>query len=403
MSLDLTSTAMQVDGMSADLVSRLGHREGRLRNALRALQRCDVDEYTARRDMADRDSAWNTPEMGEDPATRHDLPLAPDDFIVAAVDGSHIDVDRHLPARCFLINTGHAVLTYGKNPAADLDSEPRLYASDADLSIRDPLSYRQQSIEGALLGAKRAVEEIRKLVELVRALPDDVPALALLDGSLMMLGLAGPANQAFVLEELVENGFASALDELRELAESRPLAVASYISLPRHSEVANGLRLLTCEATVRDGMYPCSSTDSEWGPCGPCVGGIMDREMFAAHLETGQRSAMFTTTSPDVDKYYRGTGLSFYYLNAGEEIARVEVPSWVAEREEAVDLTHSLLVDQCKRGHGYPVALMESHEQAVVSGADRRHFVGLVEGALQDRGLAVYTSEKALSKRMRWL
>jgi len=148
MSLDLTSTAMQVDGMSADLVSRLGHREGRLRNALRALQRCDVDEYTARRDMADRDSAWNTPEMGEDRATRHDLPLAPDDFIVAAVDGSHIDVDRHLPARCFLINTGHAVLTYGKNPAADLDSEPRLYASDADLSIRDPLSYRQQSIEG---------------------------------------------------------------------------------------------------------------------------------------------------------------------------------------------------------------------------------------------------------------
>ena len=46
---------------------------------------------------------------------------------------------------------------------------------------------------------------------------------------------------------------------------------------------------------------------------------------------------------------------------------------------------------------------MESHEQAVVSGADRRHFVDLVEGALQGSGLPVYTSEKALSKRMRWL
>ena len=32
-----------------------------------------------------------------------------------------------------------------------------------------------------------------------------------------------------------------------------------------------------------------------------------------------------------------------------------------------------------------------------------RHFVGLVEGALRDNGLPVYTSEKALSKRMRWL
>ena len=112
---------------------------------------------------------------------------------------------------------------------------------------------------------------------------------------------------------------------------------------------------------------------------------------------------MFTATSPDVDRYYRGTSLSFFYLNVGEEIARVEVPSWVAEREDSVDLTHSLLVDQCGRGHGYPVALMESHEQAVVSGSDRRHFVDLIERALQDRGLPVYTSEKVLSKRMRWL
>ena len=97
---------------------------------------------------------------------------------------------------------------------------------------------------------------------------------------------------------------------------------------------------------------------------------------------------MFATTSPDVDKYYRGTGLSFFYLNAGEEIARVEVPSWVAEREEAVNLTHSLLVDQCGRGHGYPVALMEAHEQAVVTGVDRRYFVELVEQALFDQRLA---------------
>ena len=38
MSLDLTSTAIQIDGMSADLMSRVGHRKGRLRNALRALE-----------------------------------------------------------------------------------------------------------------------------------------------------------------------------------------------------------------------------------------------------------------------------------------------------------------------------------------------------------------------------
>ena len=46
---------------------------------------------------------------------------------------------------------------------------------------------------------------------------------------------------------------------------------------------------------------------------------------------------------------------------------------------------------------------MEAHEQAVVTGADRRYFAEMVDGALQRGGLPVFTSEKARSKRLRWL
>jgi len=84
-------------------------------------------------------------------------------------------------------------------------------------------------------------------------------------------------------------------------------------------------------------------------------------------------------------------------------MARVEVPLWVAERDELVDLVHALVLDQCRRGHGYPVALMEAHEKAVVTTADREQFWQLVEIALAEDRLTVRSSGKKKSKRLRWV
>ena len=72
-------------------------------------------------------------------------------------------------------------------------------------------------------------------------------------------------------------------------------------------------------------------------------------------------------------------------------------------REELVDLTHALMLDQCRRGQGYPVALSEAHEQAVVTGADREEFWGLVEETLEEEKLPSYMSIKSRSKRTRWI
>ena len=81
----------------------------------------------------------------------------------------------------------------------------------------------------------------------------------------------------------------------------------------------------------------------------------------------------------------------------------MEVPGWVAADEALVSLCHALILDQCERGIGYPVAIAESHEQAVVTGPDRLAFRQMVDEALEVNGLPVYTSEKARSKRTRWL
>jgi NurA-like 5'-3' nuclease len=68
-----------------------------------------------------------------------------------------------------------------------------------------------------------------------------------------------------------------------------------------------------------------------------------------------------------------------------------------------MNLTHALVLDQCRRGQGYPVALSEAHEQAVVTGADREEFWSLVEESLEEYKLPTYTSIKSRSKKTRWI
>ena len=205
-----------------------------------------------------------------------------------------------------------------------------------------------------------------------------------------------------MLRELVEEGFGRELDRLAELSRDRPLAVAGYISLPGSSEVVRALRVMVCSYGSADVGYRCGMRGPGRQPCEGCVGGLMDRDIFARLLDPGQRSALFSTSFSGTDQYYAADVL-FFYVNVGHEIARVEVPSWVVEDQARLSLVHGLVVDQCERGRGYPVALMEAHEQAVVSGADREYFTQLVEEMLASEHLPSSTSQKARSKRTRWV
>jgi len=75
----------------------------------------------------------------------------------------------------------------------------------------------------------------------------------------------------------------------------------------------------------------------------------------------------------------------------------------VAQDENLLNLTHALVLDQCRRGQGYPVALSEAHEQAVVTGVDRESFWQLVESLMVDEKMPSPTSAKSFSKRTRWV
>ena len=386
MTLDLEITAGQIDRMAVHIAGRRDDREAAIRVALAMLEALDPEVYEERRAAFAKSENRATVRFLERPASTHTAGPIPADLTVAAVDGSHIGVDRHLAARCFLINIGVCALTYGVSPEADLCSSPRLYASAEELVIQDEISDRSERIDGTVLGAVRHVEELRTAADVLYGLPRDRPAAVLVDGPLTVAGLAGRVFPEFVLRALISEGFAGAMERFRQASEGQALAVAGYTSLPGHDEVVRALAL----ALPDDDATPPAD-------------GVADRDVFERLLPPGHRSALFASTGHPLESYQLGHTTVNFYLNTGNEIGRIELPAWMADDIQTVELLHAVLLDQCRRGGGYPTVLIEAHEQGVVNGRDRRTFVELMESALSHEGIPVDTSEKNISKTIRRL
>jgi len=397
-SLDLTKVAAQVISMISGLKDSRAERENRLRFATETLENQGIDLDALKKKIRAARTTWLVAEIVEGLDKRYTPPPAPADFTVLATDGSHIDVDRHHNTRCYLINTGSAVLTYGSKPDAVLSNSPRLYSDDKDFVITPPGGGREQLVEGTVLGIKRSVEECSCLAGLAAGLPENSTALALLDGTLILWGLE--AYPDFVKETLLTEGMLKCLDTMKNLNNQRKVALASYISFPRSTDVLNVLRVAICPNDVPDCDKQCPP-----GKERDCDGlaGVRDRDLFMNLLGSGERSALFVSPSKVVKEHYGEHRIHFFYLRVDDEIARIEIPQWVAENKDLLDITHILVLDQCRRGHGYPVALAESHEQAVVTGADRESFWELVEATLVEEHLPSAGSAKSLSKRTRWV
>ncbi len=399
MSLDLIKVVAQVGGMVARLKAGVEERQKRLQQALAVLrnQASNLDYLT--RKIASSQTTWLVAGLVDGLDQRYKAPPTPTEFTIIATDGSHIDVERHKSTRCYLINIGTVILHYGASPSATLDSFPHLYSGDEDLVIVPTgVKGRQQPIEGTLLGIKRSVDECHQLVELAAELTQDSLTLALLDGSLILWGLA--AYPEFVTEALLDKGFLSHLDDIRKLNNGKKLALASYISFPRSTDVVNTLRVALCPHDPADCDHYCPPDKAR--EC-DTVAGVQDQELFSNLLDQGERSAIFISQSSIVRKHYGVHQVYFFYVRVGDEIARIEIPQWVALDENLLNLVHTLVLDQCQRGQGYPVALSEAHEKAVVTGVDREEFWQLVESSLVEEHLPSLGSAKSRSKRTRWV
>ncbi len=398
--LDLNRVAGQIAEMVGQFKARGQERQEHLALALTLLVDKKLDFEKLKRKAAQSKTTFLVAGLVEPLASHHAPADMPHDFSIVATDGSQIDVDRHQSARCCLINIGRVRLDYGAQPHASLESLPRLCADDSEMVISNGL--KEQVLEGALLNIKRSVDECRHLAEMAAELPPAQPALAVIDGSLVLWGLSNKEYQPFVVEELLDKGFIKHLDTMRKLAQERPLALASYISFPRSTDVVNALRLILCPHDLADCDKCCGEIPIGKRPC-DTISGVQDRDLFTNLLGEGERSALFASQSKIVKENYGEHSVQFFYMKLENEIARVEIPQWVAEDAAKLGLTHAIMLDQCKRGQGYPVALSESHEQAVVTGKDRQNFQQLVEMLMADGHMDTSISAKSRSKKTRWV
>ncbi|MBI2857884.1 MAG: DNA double-strand break repair nuclease NurA [Chloroflexi bacterium] len=394
--------AFQISGMAGRIKGGGDIRRRKLDVAVRTLKACEAS-WQALADKLERTkgrTSWLVPGLtAEGMPASVPISMTPQEYYALASDGSHIDVDRHHSAACYLINIGTVALRYGNRSGAELSNSPTLCYEDAQMVIAAPDPQQETvPVEGALLGAKRAVEECRALAEMVKGLAPGIPAVAMLDGSLILWDLLQQKYPDFVAKAIIGEGMLPALDAVREAGRSSPLALCSYISAPRSKELVYLLRVALCPHDVADCNRLCPDRPRGDREC-EAVAGLSDADVLSEVLPPGQRSAVFRSSSTVVEKHYGEHQVCFFYLNVCDEIARIELPLWVAEGDRLVDLAQALVFDQCALGDGYPVALAEAHEKAVLTIADRDNFWRLVDLTLESQGIRAPSSAKSRSKR----
>ncbi len=296
-------------------------------------------------------------------------------YQIASVDGSQIYPDRHHSISCFLINIGSVLLRYGA-------AAKPVYFDSAPVILTE---HDQQELPFSteVVNCMRHDREFLGGLALARTAKNehaDLPLVLVFDGSLIFWHLEAKDMR---LKDMFLSKYISVLHQLY----MERIVTASYMSMPKGRELVNLIRVEICdgdsslmeEATVADRM--------------------VDAQVVQWFLEPYQRTIVFKNHSTISQDYPDHVHPHFFYLHVGEEIGRVEIPAWIAQEKALVDFVAQVLLDQSIKGRGYPVALAEAHEQAVVKGPDRDFFYHLLTKLGIEHKQRMIGSRKALRKK----
>ncbi len=397
MTVDLHGLSRQLEAMATYLVDSRPAREARAERAAAAFAEVCRSWQSVRTAIEASQLGYLAALPEEDPAIAYPPPPCPATFSVAATDGSQIEPERHAMADYFVLNTGWVVIHYGENPRAELGNAVDIRFRSEDLWF--DVEGRRVPVRDELLGTLRTVLERRKLADLLQEMPSTRPVVGLVDGSLLDWSLEIRRHD---LPASVERDLIDQFDRIRASGH----LLAGYVSRPGSRDVANLARVPLCSDRPGMDCRRCSSRElTGVHACEP-VDGLVDGELFRQLLPPYYRSALFRPRQRVQERYGEHRMLCFY-LNAGSEIGRVEVPAWIAVDPEKLALTHALLADQCRRGRyqgrlpSYPPVLTEAHEQAVLDGGDRLIFEQMLERRLLRAGLPADISAKRMSKQLK--
>ena len=287
-------------------------------------------------------------------------------YTVLAVDGSQIYYDKHQGPPCYLINIGGMQISYKK--------------SGSSVSFfSEPFIFVQQEQGAAFVDAKREELELSWGTSKAQAYAGEQNFIYLFDGPLIYFHVD-------LADEQAQQEVFLYVSYLERIA-AQKICMAGYVSFPKSGELVGLIEL-----AARDCLqYDAAALQS--------LQGLTDTDIAQLFLPVYHRSQIFESIAPVTYLYTKDTKPYFCFLHVGKEIARVEFPAWMAQDEAVVDLICGMILDQGCKGHGYPVALFEAHEQAVVKAADRHLFYAMLAHMSQQRSIAYIISEKQRKKQ----
>jgi hypothetical protein len=413
--LDLTKLGKAMQSIGEQLVIESGANKLRLDRAQKMFSQAQTEQdkfVETHQNWSDR-FIFTAAVPVESLDTRISLDIAPSKHTIIATDGSQISPSHHEIAYCYLINVGRVLLHYGQSLYPLLDSFPEVFSQAEDLyvsrqwgiRIEEWMGYRRTVSEAVAL-ADLALEWVNadkstqkpavKQLNLLESNPNtqnqeesNPTVLAMVDGSLLYWFLEPlPADAR-------DRILPPILDAWEQLRQSK-IPLMGYISSSRSTESLNFFRLPACTHPNPDCLKYCQ--ELERSPC-QLFESLRDTVFWGMELQPGERSALWRSSAA-IQNFYGKHQIYFCYVHVGAEIARIEVPEWVATDSALFDRALSLMLAQVQKGYGYPVALAEAHNQAVVRGSDRARFFALLERQMIRSGVRnVGISYKEARKR----
>jgi hypothetical protein len=332
-------------------------------------------------------TSWLISSFDEEPGRVYDLPSLPAKHGVIAVDGSQIVPDKNEVVLCYLINTSRITIYYGTGDRPSAKIVPKLCFRDDEMF--EECNNRKIPVTEKHVGIRRTTAEGEQMEYAIQHAVPGVPIVALWDGSLIRWSLENEPTD--YKKRILENYL-----RLFDVARERGIPVAGYISDPGSRDFVNSMRIMLCDrpSVNCDACEP--RREGEPVPCDK-IARLTDSTVFRRRLEGGKRSVLFSSSSKILDDYGEHR-ISAFYLDSGRETVRIEVPEWVAKNPEMLDMVHAVCFDQASKGRGYPIALSEAHEHAVVRGPERSMFYQAIERSFVKHGAKVSYSMKRRSK-----
>ncbi len=299
---------------------------------------------------------------------RHPAPPPPaEPYVLLAADGSQVHPDRHEQVEFAVINAGVFRILPGQG-------QPPRELRGSRLLVDEELHPAEGPVTEEGVSLLRDLSERQALADQVER--EELPVVALTDGPLELF--REPSQRADY-----QRHFREYLEALHRLA-ARRTALCGYVDRPRSDLV---VRLL--ELTLLDPAAP------DPGRAGRPLQQVGDADLFGPLLAPGERSAVFGIQSLSARHFRAELALHFFYLNVGPQengqLARVEIPRWVADDPALLGMLQAVLVEQVKPAGGrpYPYALHRAHEVALVGFEEKNQLRDLIVHEMLRQGIPV--------------